>query len=233
MKTVIVLIFSAFLLFSCQNRESPSPDALDRDASYAFGMFIAAQTGLEDLSFDYNALMEGFRDFNEGRDTRFSMDEAFDLIIPAIMVLQAEMDERMWLEGERNREDGEAYMAQNQMRHGVNVTSSGLQWEVIVQGTGPRPGPTDSVVVHYEGSYVDGTAFDSSYWWGEPFEFELNPADPMDSVIPGWIEGIQLMNEGSTFRFVIPSNLAYGSGGGSIPPHSTLIFEVELLYIVR
>ena len=228
-KAVFTVFLCAALLAACQ-RERPAPNALDRDTSYAFGMFIASQMGLNDISFDYNAFMEGFRDFNEARETRLTPDQAMERINTAFTRLQAQEDEQMWLEGEKNREEGELYMAENGSRSGVSTTASGLQYEVISQGSGERPGPTDMVRVNYEGTLIDGTVFDSSYTddGGVPVEFPLN------MVIAGWTEGLQLMNEGSTYRFVIPPDLAYGPGGGGpIPPSSTLIFQVELLAIVR
>ena len=119
-------------------------------------------------------------------------------------------------------------MAQNRMRDGVNITASGLQFEVITQGSGPRPGPADTVRVHYEGSLIDGTIFDSTFRIGIPAEL------PLYEVISGWSEGVQLMNVGSTYRFVIPAEIGYGSSGTpNIPPNSTLIFQVELVEIVR
>jgi len=119
-------------------------------------------------------------------------------------------------------------MAENAARSGVTTTTSGLQYEVIKQGSGVKPGPDDSVRVNYEGTLIDGTVFDSSYASGQPIEFLLN------AVIPGWIEGLQLMNEGSTYRFVIPPDLAYGSyGSGPIPPEATLIFTVDLLSVLK
>ena len=232
-KFAIFLIITAFFLFSCNRNEEAPPGTLDSDTSYAFGMFIAAQVGLTDMRFDYQALIDGFREFNEGEELRFPMEEALDFILPALMRLQAEIDERMWLEGQRNRDEGEAYLAQNRQRSGVNVTESGLQYEVISQGSGARPGPADTVLVYYAGSFIDGTIFDSTSMRGVPFEVVLNSQDPAEMVIDGWTEGIQLMNEGSTFRFVIPPDLAYGPGGGPIPPDSTLIFEIELVSIVR
>nr|WP_241971889.1 FKBP-type peptidyl-prolyl cis-trans isomerase [Aliidiomarina taiwanensis] len=130
--------------------------------------------------------------------------------------------------GERNLEEGLAYQAENASRDGVTVTESGLQYEVMVEGEGPKPAATDTVTVHYKGELLDGTVFDSSYERGEPIAF------PLDRVIVGWSEGVQLMNVGSKYRFVIPAELAYGDQqrpGSPIPPNATLIFEVELLEI--
>jgi len=123
---------------------------------------------------------------------------------------------------------GKAFLAENAAKEGVTVTESGLQYEVLVEGTGVKPLATDTVKVHYKGTLIDGTEFDSSYSRGEPAEFPLN------RVISGWTEGVQLMSEGSKFKFVIPSELAYGERAtGSITPNSTLVFEVELLDVLN
>ena len=120
-----------------------------------------------------------------------------------------------------------AYLKHNRERSGVITTPSGLQYEVLTEGTGPRPARTDIVQVHYEGKLVDGTVFDSSYQRGQPAVF------PLDQVIPGWTEGVQLMNPGSKYRFTIPSALGYGAkgAGGVIPPNAVLLFDIELLAI--
>ena len=144
---------------------------------------------------------------------------------------QATMEEKANAEAQKaaseNSEKGKAYLAENAKKEGVKVTASGLQYEVIKEGTGKKPAATDTVSVHYEGTLINGQVFDSSIRRGQPVEFPLN------RVIPGWTEGVQLMSVGSKYRFVIPSNLAYGEhgAGGAIGPNETLIFEVELLDI--
>jgi len=224
---VLLLCMSFFL--ACNRRESPAPGALDRETSYAFGMLVASQMGFSGISFDYYAFMEGFRDFNEARETRLTQDAAMERIMAALTRMEEEGNEERMAAAQRNLEEGEAYMALNAQRPGVTTTASGLQYEVIVQGTGENPGPMDTVRVHYEGTLLDGTVFDSSFQRGTPIEF------PLGAVIPGWVEGLQLMNVGSTFRLVIPSHLAYGPHGmgTTIPPNATLIFRVELIDIIR
>ncbi len=125
-------------------------------------------------------------------------------------------------------EKGQAYLAANAKKEGVHTTATGLQYKVLKEGTGKTPKATDTVLVHYRGTLLDGTEFDSSYKRNEPIEFPLN------RVIPGWTEGVQLMKEGAKYQFVIPSELAYGrrgTPGGPIGPDETLIFEVELLKV--
>jgi len=132
------------------------------------------------------------------------------------------------LMADSNLEKGEAFLAENAKKEGVKTTASGLQYKVLKEGTGKSPQATDTVSVHYRGTLLDGTEFDSSIKRGQPAEFPLN------RVIPGWTEGVQLMKVGAKYQFTIPSKLAYGergTPGGPIPPNSTLIFEVELLAI--
>ena len=227
---VLVLFLLLTFIFSCKKQEDA--EVLDKDASYAFGMLMAnqlnGQMGIMGLHFDYQAFMEGFRDYNEANETRLTQDQAYEKIVQAVNMLQAKEDEKLWLEGERNREEGEAYMELNGRRSEVVTTPSGLQYEVILEGTGANPSLDDSVSVKYEGSLTNGTVFESTFANADPVEFTVG------NVIEGWREGLQLMNEGSIFRFVIPEYLAYGSSAnGPIPPSSTLIFVVQLFSINR
>jgi FKBP-type peptidyl-prolyl cis-trans isomerase FkpA len=221
------IVFFVALLCACKGGGgeiggAASPDALGGDDSYAFGMILGSDFRQMGLQFDYDAFLKGFRDSVEGNETRFSFDEA-------LSKAQSAYGNAMSKQNEESRQTEMLFLADNSKKEGIIVTGSGLQYEVITEGTGPRPQADDTVQVHYKGTLVDGTEFDSSYSRGEPTEFPLN------QVIPGWTEGIQLMNVGSTYRFYIPSDLAYGeNGAGSmIPPYSALIFDVELLSVIE
>ena len=230
---VFALVCSLVLvLLGCNNRpENPNAFLMDKDTSYAVGMYLASEFQIQDIHYDYRALMEGFRDYNEMQETRFSMDQAFQYI-------QAAFEQLAMREAVRNEplsneelmanfETSRIFLDQNRLRSGVNTTASGLQYEVIVQGTGARPSASDFIQVHYEGTLIDGTVFDSSYERGEAAIF------PLDAVIPGWTEGFQLLNEGSTAMLYIPSDLAYGQyTRNMIPGNSVLIFKVEFLSIL-
>ena len=228
--SVKIIIICLFLLVTC-NRNSTRSSAsytMDRDASYAIGMYMAAQFHIPDVSYDYQAFMEGFRAYQEALETRFSMDEAIDIINNAFMVLEASENERAEAEGQVNIVEGREWLEANARRAEVVSLPSGLQYEVITEGTGSRPEAHDLVRVHYEGTLINGEIFDSSYARGEPAEFPLN------AVISGWTEGLQYMSEGSIYMLYIPYDLAYGNRAtGTIPAYSTLIFRVELLEILR
>lgn len=142
-------------------------------------------------------------------------------------LVQEFLREQQEAAGKAAREAGENFLAENAKREGVKVTETGLQYEVLTPALGINPTPTDTVTCHYEGRLIDGTVFDSSYRRGEPASF------PLQGVIRGWTEGLQLMSIGSKFRFFIPFDLAYGAqgAGGSIPPYAALIFDVELIGI--
>jgi FKBP-type peptidyl-prolyl cis-trans isomerase FkpA len=202
--------------------EVPSQVSEDVDTSYAFGMVIGSDLKQTGLTFNYNAFVRGLKESLEDKETRFTMDDAVLKVQTAFMAAMAK-------QAEENRQKEQDFLAQNSKKPGVTLTPSGLQYEVIVEGSGQKPEGSDMVRVNYKGTLTDGTVFDSSYSRGEPAEFLL------DAVIPGWTEGIQLMSEGGFYRLYVPSKLAYGEqGAGSvIPPYATLIFEVELLSILE
>lgn len=189
--------------------------------SYAIGLSMGQNlmsSGVESLS--YADLAEGIKDVLEHQKPQISYQEAQQLLGKFFSELEAKVA------GEAKKA-GEAFLAENQKREGVKVTASGLQYEVLEATIGQKPKATDKVKVHYEGTLIDGTVFDSSYKRGEPITFGLN------QVIKGWTEGVQLMSIGSKYKFFIPYQLAYGEqgAGASIPPYAALIFTVELLGI--
>lgn len=195
-------------------------------ASYAIGVFIGAQNkqqveqvpGGKELNLEI--MSAGFRKSMIGEEP-MTMEEANNIIG---MFIEAAASR----EAQANLEEGNAYLEKNKNKAGVHVTSSGLQYEIITEGTGVKPGPEDQVEVHYHGTLIDGTVFDSSVENGQPVTFPLN------AVIVGWSEALQLMSVGSKWKIYIPSNLAYGEQGYyGIGPNSALIFEVELLGIIN
>ena len=192
-------------------------------------MLIAMDLSDTGLEFDYDQFTQGFRDVMENKKTGITFEEAMSTVDAAFMQVNARQMERMRLAGEKNRAEGDAFLAKNAERPGIEVTPSGLQYELLSEGTGERPGPGDTVVVHYEGFLIDGTVFDSSYEYGEPMTI------PLDVVIAGWSEGLRMTREGSRVRLYIPSDLAYGEKGAGdvIGPNEVIIFEVELLAIVK
>lgn len=174
--------------------------------------------GVEQLVTDFELIKQGFINGLYQDESQFTQQEAAEYIQNAIASLKYG----------QTKQEGEEFLAANATKDGVIVTESGLQYEVIKMGKGPKPSATDRVRVHYHGTLIDGTVFDSSVERGEPITFGLN------QVIAGWTEGVQLMPVGSKFRFYIPQELGYGAReAGSIPPYSTLIFEVELLGIEK
>jgi len=189
--------------------------------SYAFGMMVGNDLKQAGLEMDYTAFMEGLRSAMEERQTVMDKDEALEIV-------QNAFESTMRKQSAELQAKENAFLAENALRPGINITDSGLQYEVISEGDGPKPTVNDMVRVHYEGTLANGTVFDSSYERNEPEEIPLN------MVIPGWAEGIMLMNVGSKFRIFIPSSMAYGERGAGqiIPPYSTLIFTVDLLDIV-
>ena len=188
--------------------------------SYALGLSMAQNfkgSGIASINADDFA--EALRDVYEDKEKKMSYDEAKKVVQDFFTELEANA-------GAMNEELGKKFLEQNAQQEGVKVTESGLQYLVLKEGNGAKPGPNDVVTVHYTGRLIDGTVFDSSVERGEPATFGVG------QVIPGWVEGLQLMSEGAAWRLFIPSNLAYGPHGtGPIQPNSTLVFDVQLIKV--
>lgn len=189
--------------------------------SYAWGLAMGQQLkGMGVKEIDSESFKDGVKVAFDGGEPAMPVEEAQKMINDYLTELQEKAVKAA-------REAGEKFLAENKGKEGVKVTPSGLQYLVEKEGTGAQPSAEDEVTVHYTGRLLDGTVFDSSVNRGEPATFPLN------RVIPGWTEGVQLMKEGAKYVFFIPSDLAYGPQGvpNAIPPHSTLIFEVELIKV--
>ena len=189
--------------------------------SYAWGLAMGRQLqGMGVKEINSEDFKDGVKVAFDGGDPKIPVEEAQKLINDYLTELQEKAEKAA-------REEGEKFLAENGKKEGVKTTASGLQYVVDKEGTGAQPGPEDEVTVHYTGKLIGGQVFDSSVNRGEPATFPLN------RVIPGWTEGVQLMKEGAKYTFFIPSDLAYGPQGvpNAIPPHSTLIFDVELIKV--
>ncbi len=202
-------------------------ETLTQRLSYIVGENMAHQLKNDGLDLDTNTIALAINDVMSGKPSRLSDVEKRS----TVEQVQKESQERQMAahaeQSAKNKNEGAAYLAENAKKDGVITTDSGLQYQTLVTGNGTKPSKSDRVKVHYKGTLIDGTVFDSSYDRGEPIVF------PVTGVIAGWIEGLQLMNVGSKYELVIPSNLAYGANGSGpvIGPDATLVFEVELLGI--
>ena len=220
------LVLSALLLAltACEKKESAPAEvnlATDEDRfSYALGMLVGERVLKQYGEVDYQLLLAGMRAQHQDQATLLTLEEAGDS-------LNSHSEKQFAEQSASNRKRGEDYLKSNSEKDGVQVTESGLQYSVLTPADGPKPKATDEVTVHYRGTLIDGTEFDSSYSRGAPTSFTLN------QVIPGWTEGLQLMSIGAKYQFVIPFSLGYGErgAGGQIGPFETLIFEVELIDI--
>ncbi|MBW6393076.1 MAG: FKBP-type peptidyl-prolyl cis-trans isomerase [Halomonas sp.] len=205
-----------------------APETEDERLSYSLGVAYGQSIAQEYPELDIEAFTDAIRDLIEGNELAMEADEMAETLSQfqqdALAARQAEAEEV----AERNLEEGQAFLEENAEREEVTTTDSGLQYEVIESGDGESPGPSSHVEVHYEGTLVDGTVFDSSFDRGEPLNFRV------DQVIEGWQEALQLMSVGDTWMLFIPPELGYGAQGqGPIGPNETLIFRVELLDVVE
>ena len=221
-----LLVLPALLLalIGCEKKEQAKAEVdlanEDDRFSYALGMLVGERVLKQYGDVDYELVLAGMKAQHKNEETLLSLEDAGN-------ALQAHMEKQFEEQTAANRKRGEDFLAENAKKDGVKVTESGLQYSVITDAEGPKPAAENTVSVHYRGTLIDGTEFDSSYSRGSPTSFQLN------QVIPGWTEGLQLMSVGAKYRFVIPYDLGYGErgAGGQIGPFETLIFEVELLEI--
>ena len=192
--------------------------------SYAIGHQIGRNMKNQSIDLDPVAFQEAIVDQIKGNKSKMTDDEIRD----ALKMMAEARNESKKAEADENKKKGEAFLASNKSKEGIKTTDSGLQYKVINEGTGAKPKDSDTVKVHYRGTLIDGEEFDSSYKRDKPAEF------PVKAVIPGWTEALQMMKVGAKYQLFIPSDLAYGSRGNpSIPGNSVLIFDVELLDIIK
>lgn len=204
-----------------------APKTKKEQVSYSIGMDIGANLKRQALDLDPDALAAGLKDALSGGNTQLTSDQAREILTEFQQELRAKMEERTAKLADENKKTGDAFLADNKKKKGIVTLPSGLQYKVITEGKGALPKATDTVSTHYRGTLIDGTEFDSSYSRNEPATF------PVNGVIPGWVEALQLMKVGSKWQLFVPSDLAYGPRGAGqvIGPNATLIFEVELLSI--
>jgi FKBP-type peptidyl-prolyl cis-trans isomerase len=198
--------------------------------SYALGMSqgTGMATNFHKLGVEFNPalIIQGLKDGLAGGKTQLTEEEARAIIMEVQNDVQKQQQEKVKQLGDTNKKEGDAFLAANKAKEGVVTLPSGLQYKILTAGTGPKPALTDTVSCNYRGTFVNGTEFDSSYKGGKPVSF------PVNGVIKGWTEALQLMPVGSKWQLFIPSDLAYGPGGRpGMPPNSTLVFEVELLSV--
>ena len=217
------LFFSAVSLYAAEETTLKTPK---EKLSYIIGVQIGNDLKSQSMDVDPALVNKGLQDSMSGNKLLIGDQEAKDVIAAFQKERATKMAEEKKKLGEKNKEEGAAFLAENKKKEGVKTLPSGLQYKVIKEGTGKTPKASDTTVVQYKGTLVNGTEFDSSYKRGEPATF------PVSGVIKGWTEALQLMKEGSTWQIVVPAELAYGEqGAGPIGPNAVLIFEVELISI--
>ncbi len=234
MKQIVVAVLAVLLVAAGCTAEEKTAEVKKVEltsskdkVSYGIGMSIGRDFSRQELDIDPDILVQGIKDVLADGQTLMTEEEAQT----TLMEFQQEMMAKQEAQGkelaEKNSQEGEAFLTENAKQEGVVTLPSGLQYKVLVEGTGNMPGKEDTVTVNYRGTLIDGQEFDSSYKRGEPATF------PVGGVIAGWTEGLQLMKEGAKWQFFIPASLAYGERGAGpvISPNATLIFEVELLSI--
>ena len=216
-----------FLVSLCHAGEKPALTDRKEKESYSLGYQFGKNMKFQGVDIDIDVYSSGIRDALDGKAPRMTPEEIRAAINGLQQRLKVAQQEALKQEGEKNLAQGKAFLADNGKKDGVKTLASGLQYTVLAEGSGKSPQKTDTVTVHYRGTFIDGSEFDSSISRGQPATFKVG------GVIPGWTEALQLMQPGAKWRLVIPPGLAYGEQGATprIPPNSTLIFEVELISV--
>jgi FKBP-type peptidyl-prolyl cis-trans isomerase FklB len=226
MKPLLIIVIGLGVLATpIKAQTKPSLNNQKDKVSYSIGVDIGTKIKQQDLDLNPEALAAGLRDALTGAKIALTEQEMEQVLTAYGNEMRTKHTEKAKVEGEKNRKEGESFLAENKKKQGVKTLPSGLQYKIITEGKGKKPKATDTVTTHYRGTLIDGTEFDSSYKRGEPATF------PVDGVIKGWTEALQLMPVGSKWQLFVPAELAYGERevGPEIPPNSTLVFEVQLL----
>jgi len=227
MKWILRTVFCIGLLAgAAQAAEEPKLANENDKTSYSIGYQIGGDLQRQGVKFQSEALAKGIQDAVSGAKPMITQEEMTQLLVDLKRKIVASQQEELKKVAEKNLAEGKVFLAENEKKKGVKALASGLQYKVMKEGAGRAPKAEDKVTVHYRGTLINGTEFDSSYARNQPATFQV------DQVIPGWTEALQLMKTGSKWQLFIPAGLAYGErGAGPIPPNSPLIFEVELLSI--
>lgn len=222
---ILAVLCVATQVFSADNKLLKT----DKDKiSYALGINMGNHFKRDSIEVNTDMLMKGFKDALSGTKPLLTDEEMTSVMTAFQQEMMAKQTEKKKVLGEKNKKDGETFLEDNKKKEGVVTLKSGLQYKVITEGTGKMPKESDTVTTHYRGTLVDGTEFDSSYKRGEPVSF------PVNGVISGWTEALQLMKAGSKWQLFVPSDLAYGENGPEpIGPNATLIFDVELISVAE
>lgn len=228
MRVVCCTVVGLALLAGSAFAEEPQALKTQKEkVSYIIGTDIGNNFKKQGIDIEPDILMKGLRDVLSGNKPLLGEKETTEIMTAYRQEIMTKQAEATKVAGEKNKKEGEAYLASNSQKEGVKTLPSGLQYKVLAAGSGKSPKPADTVVVNYRGMLIDGTEFDSSYKRGQSATF------PVNGVIPGWTEALQLMQEGAKWQLVLPSAIAYGErgAGGSIGPNAVLIFEVELVAV--
>jgi len=228
MRAIPIVSSALLLLAACGPTQSKGPASLeseDAKVNYSVGYQIGGDFKRQGVPLEADALVAGIRDAIEGGDAKLSEEERRTALTELKRRIVAAEQANRQVEAEKNLAAAKAFLEANRAKEGVTTLPSGLQYKVLTEGKGSKPAATDTVTVHYRGTLIDGTEFDSSYSRNEPATFPLN------RVIKGWTEGLQLMGEGAKWELTVPPDLGYGAqgAGSKIPPQSALVFEVELI----